>query len=852
MALTTRVKLKGNKNSSLTRNQVIISLLLIWLFSFGCDRIWFSLDNTIPAWDPSEYLNGVTVYQDALRNPRWFDGAWWREFWLLSNKVPPLMYIITSPFFMILGGSVDHGNLVLSLFNLILLISLFLLGRLFFNDKIALFACILIQLIPSLYYYRLEFLLDFPLTVIIIFSFTCFSYWYFSHGKYSWWLSILSGISFGLGVLLKQTFAFFLFIPIIYSFFNLIFLRQWQKIAQLLISFICAIITFYPWYRTNWLLIFTSGKRATIDSAIIEGDPPLNTLKAWTFYGEILPYLLSWVVTLFALFGLVYLVVKYFSLKSSKYKNIWLFLASNFYQNQRHQKETIKVTIWLGVYLISGYLLSSLNMNKDIRYILPLIPVLALIISALIYSYQGKGKKIIKIVLVFISVILMIFNYFPLGGNWLTAKLSPKMQNFPYMGEPWATPEIIPTAIETTPYLRSNIGVLPSTPEINQHNISFYGSIPRFKVFGRQVGTNEKFIPQDINSMDWFLTKTGYQGSIPDSQTIIVNQVENNGQFTLVKNWSLPDDSQLKLYYKKLPNNEVKPLNTHNSKLNLVEINIPPIFKQGVKIPVSYQWSGSWDNLVKGILILDWQSVTNPQQKWTHDHALAMGNLHSLNIDNFDSSKDFLITENTAMFVPNNMPDGDYILKATYLDKKNGESYPLSLPKIVVTVAQNSPSITTDRELDLISQLRIFAPNLSQGIEGLDPVFAQVGRINQYDPTQDYLKVAQKAMEYRLQQEENINYLYTLLLAQVLQQNVKGAIASAQELVTINPDNAFNHAYLSFLYLYDWRGEEGEKALKPALELQPEVKEFQYLEGISALMQGNLLKAWQIYQNIVS
>ncbi|RMD72076.1 MAG: glycosyl transferase, partial [Cyanobacteria bacterium J149] len=99
MALTTRVKLRGNKNSSLTRNQVIISLLLIWLFSFGCDRIWFSLDNTIPAWDPSEYLNGVTVYQDALRNPRWFDGAWWREFWLLSNKVPPLMYIITSPFF---------------------------------------------------------------------------------------------------------------------------------------------------------------------------------------------------------------------------------------------------------------------------------------------------------------------------------------------------------------------------------------------------------------------------------------------------------------------------------------------------------------------------------------------------------------------------------------------------------------------------------------------------------------------------------------------------------------------------------------------------------------------------------
>lgn len=850
MVLTTKVKLGKNKQKqTLTRNQIILSLLLIWLFSFGCDRIWFSLDNTIPAWDPSEYLNGVTVYQEALRNPRWFDDTWWREFWLLSNKVPPLMYIITSPFFMILGAGVEQGNLVLSLFNLIFLISIFLLGRLWFNAKIALFTCILVQLIPSLYYYRLEFLLDFPLTVIIIFSFTCLSYWQFNNRKLSWYLSILSGISLGLGVLLKQTFAFFLFLPITYSFFNSIFRRQWQKLTQLIISFFCAIIIFYPWYRTNWLLIFTSGKRATIDSAIIEGDPPLNTFKAWTFYWEVLPYLLSWVITIFALFGLVYLIVKYFSIKSYRYKNIWLFLESYFYQNQRQKKETINITIWLGVYLIGGYLLSSLNINKDIRYILPLIPVLTLIISALIFSYQGKGKKVIKIVIVFISIVLMILNYFPLGGDWLTAKLSPKMQHFPYMGEAWATPEIIPTAIETTPYLRTNIGVLPSTAEINQHNISFFGSIPRFKVFGRQVGTNEKFIPQDINSMDWFLTKTGYQGSIPEAQKIIVNQVENSGQFDLVKTWSLPDDSDLKLYHKKLPNNEVKLLNTNNSKIKLANINIPLTFKQGQKIPVSYQWSGAWDNLSNGILILDWQSVTNPQQKWSHDHALAMGNLHSLNIKNFDSSQDFLVTENTAMFVPENMPDGDYNLKATYLNKITGESYPLSLPNIIVKLDKNSPAITTDRELDLISQLRIFAPNLSQGLEGLDPVFAEVGRINQYDPTQDYLKVAQKAMEYRLSQEENIDYVYTLLLSQVLQQNVEGAMASAQKLVEIAPENAFNHAYLSFLYLYDWRGKEGEKALQPALKLQPEVKEFQYLEGISALMQGNLWKTWQIYSH---
>lgn len=155
------------------------------------------------------------------------------------------MYIFTAPFFLILGASVDHGNLVLSLFSLVLLISLFYLGILFFNSKIALFSCLLVQLIPALYYYRLEFLLDYPLAVMVTFSFTCFSYWYFTKAKYSWLLAILLGASFGLGVMLKQTFAFFLFLPICFAFISLFIYKKWYKLTQLVTSFIIAILVFF-------------------------------------------------------------------------------------------------------------------------------------------------------------------------------------------------------------------------------------------------------------------------------------------------------------------------------------------------------------------------------------------------------------------------------------------------------------------------------------------------------------------------------------------------------------------------------------------------------------------------------
>lgn len=831
---------------------IIISLILIWLLGFVIDRIWFSLDNIIPSWDPSEYLNGTMLYQEALKNPHFFDNSWWRELWLLSNKVPPLMYIITAPFFLILGASVDHGNLVLSLFSLILLISIFSLGVLFFNSKIALFACLLVQLIPALYRYRLEFLLDYPLTVIVTSSFVCLSYWYFTKTKSSWGLAILAGISFGLGILLKQTFVFFLFLPITFAFISLLIYKKWHKLTQLITSFIISIFIFFPWYRTNWLLIFTSGKRATIDSAILEGDPPLNTLKAWTFYGEILPYLLSWHLVIIPLFCLIYLIVRYYTIKSDKYKNIWSYLQITFYQNQRNFNNknylTILITIWLLVFLGGGYLLSSLNINKDDRYILPLLPILTLIISALIFSYKSVGNKIFKVCIIFLSFLLMIFNLFPLGGEILTKNLSPKMQNFPYLGEKWATPMIISSAIETTPYLKSNIGVLPSIPEINQHNISFYGAIPNFHVFGRQVGVREKEIYQDVNSMEWFLIKTGYQGSIPEIQQKTVELVENSEDFYIVNQWQLPDNSELKLYHRKLPFNEVLTLNSRDSKLNLDEVIVPKIFPSGQPIPITYKWSGSWENLNNGIVILDWKSIDS-EQKWTHDHSIAMGNLHPNNLTSEQLNQDFQVIENTAMFPPNSLSEGDYILKATYLNYSTGETEEILIPETKVTLNNNSP-IDSHRELDLVSQFSQFAPKLSQGIDGLTPVFAEVTRINQYDPTQYYLKVAQRAMEYRLQTETNLDYFYTLLLSQVLQQKVDDSIETAKKLVIQNPENAFNHAYLSFLYLYDWRGKQGEKALQPALELKPEVREFQYMKAISALMQGNLWGVWKFTRQL--
>ncbi|MFM7580274.1 MAG: tetratricopeptide repeat protein, partial [Microcystaceae cyanobacterium] len=139
------------------------------------------------------------------------------------------------------------------------------------------------------------------------------------------------------------------------------------------------------------------------------------------------------------------------------------------------------------------------------------------------------------------------------------------------------------------------------------------------------------------------------------------------------------------------------------------------------------------------------------------------------------------------------------------------------------------------------------ALNLPQGRRGLDPVFQQVDRLNLYDPLQDYLKQADLSLAYRLERGEPdpIPLTYALVLARVLQQNPQTAIAALQSLVKLDSQNPYSHAYLAFVYLYNWQGKAAQQALEPALQLDPQNPDLLALKGISLIMQGNLWGGWQ-------
>lgn len=883
----------------------LLVLGIIWLLGAISDRLWFALDRSVPAWDQADYLTSTLKYLQALQHPQWLSGEWWTNFWLLSTKIPPLAYILTVPFLQVFGTGADGATLVHLLFSAILLASVYNLGVQLFNRQVGLWAAAICVLLPGLYRFRLQFLLDYPLTAAITFAFYCLTMWKASEGtrkfgneyctrcngcqeegssatdlrdvtdrtqleegtkkKYkfspsptlrlspsSFFWAIAFGISLGLSILVKHTTVLFLFTPIVWLAVGAVRQKAWGRLGQLTGALLLSVAVFGPWAKTNWLLILTGGKRATLDSAIAEGDPGINTIDAWIYYGQHLPEHISWPLLLIPLVGLI------------------------LYWRRRQDSSSIlhlNSCRWLAVFWGGAYLINSLNINKDDRYVIPYLPVLSLFLAYCLTLWPSRWGRQIRWGTIGLAILAMLFHILPLGGalgNSLVQIISPGNSNYPYLGKEWPHREVIAEIIDREPYLQSTLGVLPSTPEINQHNLNYYGALANFQVYGRQVGTNLKEVPQDVRSLSWFLTKTGPQGSIREgikkAQNAAVTAIEKSDQFQLEKTWILPDYTNLNLYRKRVQPVEIQPLNEGRSQVQLDRVTVAAKAVPGVALPVTYTWSGPWQQLQSGLVLVTWQNQQSgnipPGQTFRilHDRAIAQATLHPGMLEADKFAVGFRVVDRTAMLPPANIAPGTYNLQATYLNRKTGETYPINVPAVSVKIEaepldmgfQAEPGNEDNKdkpELDLVTQLRAMAVNLPKGLPGLEPVFEQIGRINQYDPIQDYTVQAEQTLEYRLQQEpNNLEWAYALAFSRVLQQNVKSAIAALEKVTQLDSQNPYAHAYLAFVQLYGWHPKAAQTALKPALALNSNLPEIRILNGVAALMQGNLIQAWQDLQ----
>ncbi|NJM45916.1 MAG: hypothetical protein HC860_06835 [Alkalinema sp. RU_4_3] len=489
----------------------------------------------------------------------------------------------------------------------------------------------------------------------------------------------------------------------------------------------------------------------------------------------------------------------------------------------------------------------SLNPNKDTRYIAPLLPALSVLLAQGLLLFP-RPFAFLRLGILGLMGLLMVSNLFPLLPGKAVSHMAKPPQN-------WHLQDAIATIAQTQPNLRQNVGVLPSIPELNQHNFNYFGTLANFQVYGRQVGTRDQQVWSDSRSLPWYLLKTGEQGAIRKPQALesLTKAITTSKEFRLEQTWKLPDQSDLNLYRRITPTVTVTPVVGaqwgDEQLLRLEQVVVPGTAAPGKPIPVTYKWAGSGADLQSGLLLLRWVGASG-KGHWLHDHGLGLGEL-----TNLEPKTLYQVNETLAMLPPSNAT-GNYSLEALYLNRTTGDIYPLVPPDITIAMVKDRPEGISPAakpqptpELDPITKLRLMATELPKGVTALEKLFDQVARLNLYDPTQNYLIQAQESLAYRLKEDpKNKQYAYAYAFTQVLRRNVGGAIAAFQTVAQLDPQNPNANAYLAFVNLADLRPGEAQKAIETA-EKQPNPgKEVRGLKAIAKLMQGNLVGAWQDFQ----
>lgn len=315
---------------------------------------------------------------------------------------PPFYYIISGALNLFFGQSYISSVMGNLFYLTILLFSIYFIGIKLFDKETGILAVIFISMYPIVFRYSRYFNPEFGLVAMVSLS-ICFLIYtdYFQSRK----ISILFGVSFGLGMLTKWSFILFLIGPLIHVFFKAGFFRTKQNVfsRQKMLNFrfflIPAILLPLFWYLSapwaaliqafrSFLLLCTHYRYKVVDLGFIS-QPLFQPEK----FSEYLWLLINPGISL--LFFVIFLV----SLLP------WIFKSKN---------KTVLI-LW---YIIP-YCLLSLSSHKEGRFMLSALPVVALVSAAGLKAISfTKLSFLLRRDLYLILILFGLLQFFDISYNY--------------------------------------------------------------------------------------------------------------------------------------------------------------------------------------------------------------------------------------------------------------------------------------------------------------------------------------------------------------------------------------------------------------------------------------------------
>ncbi|MDP6203753.1 MAG: 4-amino-4-deoxy-L-arabinose transferase, partial [Prochlorococcaceae cyanobacterium ETNP18_MAG_14] len=296
-----------------------------------------------------------------------------------------------------------------------------------------------------------------------------------------------------------------------------------------------------PWLRHNWITTLGGTNRAVIESAAREGDPSLWTLENWLWYPRLLPEQLGPVLLIVGLSGCV----------------LWLFNYCRSLRPSRDSEESSDDSLawrWLLLTLLAGWLFTSISPNKGDRYITPLLPPLLLLLSRGWWQWGlWANRRWLKSSWLFLPTALAAGLLAILPSAWQAQMaLLSKRHEGPIEAIVRAAGGADLNSLPTT------VIVVPSTSDLNQHNVSYFGRRRGGRLVGRQLGSSEFDVEPVLQHAEWVVLAEGDQGSVRDSAASVDQVVRSSGVFDQLRRFPRKSGGSYSLWLRRpeLPKSE--------------------------------------------------------------------------------------------------------------------------------------------------------------------------------------------------------------------------------------------------------------------------------------------------------
>ena len=783
-----------------------IKIIIIIFLSLIIDNLLILKINNPPAWDQGYHLSNVFKMFNVLEDKginifEKFD----KLLNITDSYRGPLTYFLSALFLKFFNNNYYFGYLSNQIFNIICIISIFNLGKLLKNKSTGIWAALIFTFSSLILNQRSDYLIDLSLTSFSTLGFLFFTRWYLDKKKLSFYSS-LSGAALGLIFLTKPTGVIIFLISLLLILWKLF--KQKYSFSYGLIEFILFLTSFivviFPWFSRHWLTIITSTINAWNWGVKYQEGLEFYSIDSWIFYFKRLPRIFGPIN--FSILSIIFLIEK------GLQRNLLTLKI----------KSLSKINLWFLIYVLNSYFIISLMSTKDIRFIMPIFPIICIYVATFLDSnvykiFSSKSKKSILIISIICS---LLFNKGILFSINLNNSSTYK----------WPHSDIVNEIKKENKNLVSTLAILPDTQEINTFNLEAEASMQGEYVSVRQVISNKETYKDDLEYFDWFLLKTGDQGVMSNESKNLLNKyLLKSPSFLIQKQWYLPDKSKLMLLKR-------KSLNTYLIKKdckNKSYLNIN-------KIPggINFNMFGKGKLLKTSSILIDF--IGEDFITYTN-FSLANGYFHR----DLDESSCFSITQD----IPINFPEEnkkELTMKVRVLDK-NDKTKLVNLVDDKIILQDKSVYENHIKMANKISKVELLGDFLRKG--EYKKLFNLVGVINQSDPKQIYLKDAEKIYSQRYRENKNLKDLYNILICQILQRDVTTSEKTINLILDYDYSNGNAHLAKAIINIYLLDKKDARIAINNA-KIYDNSKEsyeiIKIIEGLTNLLELNFKNAYKL------